>query len=377
MRRWITVACLCGLLAGLVACNLPAGTTTPTVGGIDHIKTAAALTLDAISTSITNPKGTATVSTPSLPPAMTAISGATKTPVALNPTATAGTAIPCDQVSFIRDISIPDGTQLLPGTAFTKTWELKNSGSCAWNSMYSLVFANEGDPMGGVASKPLVTSGAVQPGDIVRISMDLVAPQNPGDYKSNWRLRNPTGADFAPAGKPFWAAIKVVSKIKMIDNLCSAVWSNGSADLACPGKPGDAKGSVSRVNDPKFSTGYQDNEPAIQLEPQQTNDGMIVGVFPPYFVNSTDTQFRTIIACAYDSKACNTKVTITAQAGNDPEQALGEWNVVYTGDWFIVRADLASKGMAGKSVVLRYYVRANGAPTQDRVLFLSPIFAKP
>jgi hypothetical protein len=377
MRRWIALACLCGLLAGLVACNLPA-TTTPTVGGIDYIKTAAARTLDAIGTSITSPRGTLGAITATPPPAITPLPGTTKTLApAASTTVTAGTTTPCDQVTFLRDISIPDGTLLLPGTAFTKTWELKNSGSCAWNSMYTLVFANEGDLMGGVVSKPVITSGAVQPGGVLRVSIDLTAPASQGDFKGNWRLRNPTGSDFAPGGKPFWVAIKVTNKLTMIDNLCNAAWNNGTADLACPGKPGDANGSVSRVNDPKFSTGYQDNEPAIQLEPQQKTDGMIVGVFPPYLLNSTDTQFRTIIACAFGSNACNAKVTITAQTGNDPEQTLGEWNVVYSNDWIIARTDLATKGMAGKSVVLRYYVRANGAPTQDRVLFLSPIFAKP
>ena len=243
--------------------------------------------------------------------------------------------------------------------------------------MYTLVFANEGDLMGGAVSKPLITSGAVQPGEVVRVSVDLIAPAAPGDYKGSWRIRNPAGIDFAPGGKPFWVAVKVASKLMMIDNLCNAVWTTGAGDLACPGKPGDAKGSVSRMNDPKFSTGYQDNEPAIQLEPQQTNDGFIMGKFPPYQLNATDTQFRTIIACAYGSKACDTKVTITAQTGSDPEQTLGEWNVVYSNDWIIARADLAAKGMAGKAVVLRFYVRSNGAANQDRVLFLSPIIAKP
>ena len=382
MRRWIALACLVGLLAGLAACNMPAP-GTPTVGGVEFIRTSAAHTLDAISTNMAGQRGTLAavttltttaqvVKTPA--PGVTQIPGKSPSPVAATVT---GTQQVCDQVSFIRDVSIPDGTFLLPGTAFTKTWELKNSGSCAWNSMYTLVFANEGDLMGGAVSKPLISSGAVQPGDVLRVSVDLIAPAAQGDYKGNWRIRNPSGVDFAPGGKPFWVAIKVASKFTLIDNLCNATWGTNTGDLACPGTPGDPKGSVSRVNEPKFSTGYQDNEPAIQLEPQQTNDGIIVGKFPPYQLNSTETQFRTIIACAFGSKSCNTKVTITAQVGSDAEQTLGEWNVAYGNDWIIARVDMASKGMAGKAVVLRYYVRANGAANQDRVLFLSPIFAKP
>jgi hypothetical protein len=382
MRRWIALACLAGLLAGLAACNMPSA-GTPTVGGIEFIRTSAAHTLDALSTNMAGQRGTpvaAATGTTASPVPKTPVPGVSQTPgKSQTPAAGTITSTPqaCDQVTFLRDISIPDGTYLLPGTAFTKTWELKNSGSCAWNSMYTLVFANEGDLMGGAVSKPLITSGAVAPGEVVQVSVDLIAPAAPGDYKGNWRIRNPAGSDFAPGGKPFWVAVKVASKLMMIDNLCNAVWTTGAGDLACPGKPGDTKGSISRVNDPKFSTGYQDNEPAIQLEPQQTNDGLITGRFPPYQLNATDTQFRTIIACAYGSKACDTKVTITAQSGSDPEQILGEWNVVYANDWIMARVDLASKGMAGKAVVLRFYVRANGAANQDRVLFLSPIIAKP
>jgi hypothetical protein len=288
-------------------------------------------------------------------------------------------AVPCDQVTFVRDITIPDGAILLPGIPFTKTWEFKNSGSCAWNSTYSLVFANEGDALSGAVASPLIASGAVQPGELVKISLALKAPAAAGDYTSHWRFRSPAGADFGPAGKTFWVTIKVkaASKSFIYDNLCGAVWRNGSVDLPCPGNPGDARGSVARVTTPKFSTGYEDNEPAFQLEPQQINDGLIVGEFPPYQVNSSETQFRTVIACAFNSKNCNTKVTITAQSGSDPERTLGEWNVAYTNDWVIARVDLAPLGLAGKPVVLRYYVRANGSPSQDRVLFLSPVFAAP
>ena len=57
MRRWIALACLAGLLAGLAACNMPSA-GTPTVGGIDFIRTSAARTLDAISTNMAGQRGT-------------------------------------------------------------------------------------------------------------------------------------------------------------------------------------------------------------------------------------------------------------------------------------------------------------------------------
>ena len=375
--RQIAIVSLILLIFGGSACNLPQKGTPP-VGGVDTIRTSAARTLDAVSTTMASPRGTpGSITTTPTVSQVTPIPTVQVSVGPLESTPTKGTALPCDQVSFVRDISIPDGTLVFPGTPITKTWELKNSGTCPWNSNYLLVFANEGDLMNATLSQPLVTSGAVQPGELMRVSVNLTAPAKIGDAKSYWRLRNPAGVDFGPAGKSFWAAIKVSDKFQFQDNLCNAAWSNGTVDLACPSKSGDAKGAVFRVENPIFASGFQDNETAIQLEPQQTNDGMIVGKFPPYQVNAAAPILKAIIGCAVNAKACDAKVTLTSQVGSDTEQPLGEWNVAYSKEWFIVSIDLAAKGMVGKPVVLRLYARANGSPTQDRVLILGPVFGKP
>ena len=36
------------------------------------------------------------------------------------------------QASFVRDVNYPDGTYVVPGTSFTKTWRLRNVGTQAW-----------------------------------------------------------------------------------------------------------------------------------------------------------------------------------------------------------------------------------------------------
>jgi len=38
----------------------------------------------------------------------------------------------CDRAQFISDVTVPDGTTFAPGATFTKTWRLKNSGTCTW-----------------------------------------------------------------------------------------------------------------------------------------------------------------------------------------------------------------------------------------------------
>jgi hypothetical protein len=96
------------------------------------------------------------------------------------------------------------------GDDFTKTWRLKNNGTCTWTSGYQLVF-DHGDAMGGPSSVPL-TSGTVAPGQTIDISVDLTAPSKPGAYQGYWKLRNPSGVLFgwgSNADSAFWVKIQV------------------------------------------------------------------------------------------------------------------------------------------------------------------------
>ena len=128
----------------------------------------------------------------------------------LTPTITQ-TTIPCDRASFVTDVTIPDGEELAPNESFTKTWRLKNNGSCTWTSSYALIF-DSGDSMSGPASQQL-TSGTVAPGETMDISVNLKAPSSPGTYKGFWKLRNGSGINFGigtGGTTSFWVEIEVV-----------------------------------------------------------------------------------------------------------------------------------------------------------------------
>jgi serine/threonine protein kinase len=133
-------------------------------------------------------------------------------PSSKSPTQTQSIAsdIPCDWAAFVEDVSIPDSTELAPGEHFTKTWRLRNNGSCPWTSSYSMIF-DQGDSMSGPASLQL-TSGIVEPGQSIDVSVDLTAPNTPGTYKGFWKLRNGSGVVFgigAAAKVAFWVEIVV------------------------------------------------------------------------------------------------------------------------------------------------------------------------
>ncbi len=110
----------------------------------------------------------------------------------LIPAATVDPATPaageCDQAAFIKDVTIPDGMKMAPGEKFTKTWRVKNTGSCAWTSDYYIWFLGE-NQMGGSTTYP-ITSSTVMPGSEVDISIELTAPQSPGEYRGVWGLYN-------------------------------------------------------------------------------------------------------------------------------------------------------------------------------------------
>ncbi|MBI4673174.1 MAG: hypothetical protein HY741_16085 [Chloroflexi bacterium] len=103
---------------------------------------------------------------------------------------------------FVRDVTIPDNTQLAPGSTFVKTWTLQNDGTCAWDAATVAVFVG-GSQMAGGSPSPV---GAVQPGQNFNLSVNFVAPGTPGTYRSSWKIQSGDGTQF---GETFYVKIVV------------------------------------------------------------------------------------------------------------------------------------------------------------------------
>ena len=105
--------------------------------------------------------------------------------------------------SFVDDITIPDGSELLPSTPFTKTWRIVNDGSVPFPPHCRLMHMGEaelGCPAGGVAVR-------ASPGEVIDVTVPLVAPRAPaGRYMGYWRLETPGGIRF---GHRLWVDIVV------------------------------------------------------------------------------------------------------------------------------------------------------------------------
>lgn len=103
---------------------------------------------------------------------------------------------------FLSDLTIPDGTVVVPGERLDKRWEVRNNGTCNWNEGYQVKLI-AGPGMGLPVQQALFP--ALSDTDIV-IRMVFIAPKEPGTYRSAWQAYDPQDIPF---GDPFFIDIVV------------------------------------------------------------------------------------------------------------------------------------------------------------------------
>jgi len=108
---------------------------------------------------------------------------------------------------FVRDVTIFDGTQMAPGTPFTKIWRLKNVGEVPWPPGTKMLFVG-GDQMTSEMAVPLSRGSAVMPGEEVDVAVEMVAPKEHGRYLGYWRLTGPMMR--RKFGQKVWCHVQVV-----------------------------------------------------------------------------------------------------------------------------------------------------------------------
>ncbi|MCW5873544.1 MAG: hypothetical protein KIS88_02740 [Anaerolineales bacterium] len=142
---------------------------------------------------LANPSATPTLMpTPTLEPTPTLQVSAT-VPSGGTGTGTGTGTTSCGGMTFVSDVTIPDGEEVAAGTAFTKTWSVQNSGTCEWSTAFQLAFSH-GDQMGGPTSNPL--PAAITVGSTGSVSVALVAPATAGEYVGHWALVDASGQAF-------------------------------------------------------------------------------------------------------------------------------------------------------------------------------------
>lgn len=318
----------------------------------------------------------------------------TGTPPTPTPTGSATQPPSCtDRAQFISDVTIPDGTIIAPGATFSKTWRLKNVGTCTWNTGYSLIF-DTGAQMSGPNSAPMPTN--VAPNATVDLTINLTAPTAIGTYRGYWKFKNAAGVAFgigSTANKSWWVEIRVTTTITntpgtpptpstpiagtaydFVANMCSAAWFSSAGQLPCPGTNGDSRGYVLRVNNPTLENGSTDTRPGLLTHPQNITNGYIQGIFPPYRVQSGD-RFRSIVNCEAGATSCYVVFRLDYQIGTGSIQTF--WAFVEKHEGLYYQADLSLAPLVGQDVKFILTVLATGSPSGDRALWVAPQIFNP
>jgi len=149
---------------------------------------------------------TPTILPPTAAPTATATSQPTSTASptpAASPTAQANCT---ESALFLADVTVQDGENIPAGQPFTKTWRLRNNGTCTWNSGYRLVFVS-GERLSSPDSIPL---SETLPGKELELSIELSASSIDGNFAAFYEIRNPAGKT-VPVGllTNIWVKIRV------------------------------------------------------------------------------------------------------------------------------------------------------------------------
>lgn len=146
--------------------------------------------------------------TATLPPANTSVASVTPTAAAGTGTPTPAAPAPADCTNaaiLLRDVTIPDHTQVEAGAKFTKTWEFQNTGTCPWVN-YTVKFTS-GDELHASPSAPMPPAA---PQEKVQVSLDLTAPAADGSYAGYFTLLDPHGRSVLIGTEAtFWVKFRV------------------------------------------------------------------------------------------------------------------------------------------------------------------------
>jgi hypothetical protein len=369
--RYIKIILLILMASMLVI--LPACTRTATVDNVaatyDPMYTAQAQTVEALAgqgaaggtpqagTQIPEPSVTSTplpsatsLSVTAVPTATTGLLLPTITPAATSDAALANLSY-CDAVGFVADVTVPDGTVFAPNAPFTKTWRLKNIGTCTWTTAYEVAFVS-GDQMS--ATLPVKLASNVTPGQIVDISINMKAPANNGTFQGFWALKNASGTSFGmgtSANVPFWLRIVVgtpsSSGYNFVSNAAVANWSSQSGALIFPGIEGDPRGYALKVDNAPLENGSNSGKAGLVVGPNNASNGYVQGEYPEYSVRSGDI-FKTIVNCAPNSAGCNVFFRLDYKAGDGLQKTFWSFHEKYEGLYYNASVDLST--LAGQNV---------------------------
>ncbi len=333
--------------------------------------------------------GTVTPTVTGTPPTTTLTPTATVTPTGTPATPTPSYST-CDRATFIADVNVPDGYIVAPNTAFTKTWRIKNTGSCTWSTDYSLVYIS-GEKMGGVDAKIKSTVG---PNTSFDVSVSLTSPAANGSYRGYWQMKNASGQLFgigSAANKPWWVDITVKSGTIITPTVTptpgtsvvgldftadpaatSVIWTSGTGTLTFGGTDPSDSGFAQKLTGVKMENGITDSRAALLTVPQNVTEGYIKAVYTTPYVVQTGDHFMATIGCLYGASSCFVTYKVEYQIDSEPVVTLNTYSERFEG--LTRNIDINLSTLVGKSVKFVISVTASNGTigSVDRAVWIAP-----
>lgn len=134
-----------------------------------------------------------------------------------------------DQSSFVHDVTYADNTVVLINERFRKVWSIQNVGSIPWTGRRLRcmddtleVFTRHGDrltvapPLQPV--EPEVPIPDTEPGEVVEVGADFVAPPTGGTVISYWKMVDGEGQVCFPEAMGLWVRVQAVAPTSSAEN---------------------------------------------------------------------------------------------------------------------------------------------------------------
>ena len=109
-----------------------------------------------------------------------------------------------NNLTYLEDLSLADGTVVKPGESLDKRWLVENSGTCNWDERYRFKFSS-GAELSTQLEQALYPARS---GAKATLRILLTAPSESGTYQSAWQAYDPQGQPF---GGPVFIKVTVDS----------------------------------------------------------------------------------------------------------------------------------------------------------------------
>ncbi len=245
-----------------------------------------------------------------------------------------------DRFEYLYDITIPDGMVITPYTYFTKTWYIKNSGDCTWNSNYKLIYQS-GAEVGQAKEFPILNKGYyIKPGESLAVSAQLAAPDGIGNtYTTYWAMKTDRGeviGDGEAKNVYLSSNFRVERSFDVIQNFGSLSCYDDHGFFQCGLRNQTAEhGIVYYEPVPNFENRRNQGKPAIVVAPPLGENTVVRFEFGPLRF-PRGSWFYTNFSCFPATPHCDVQIRLYVRKPGYDEvlvSEIREWNDGFMGEW--------------------------------------------